>query len=177
MAATKCAVCSKTAYPLESVKALDKTYHKICFKCAVCAITLNVKSFKGVDGQVYCATHTPVDRSSTADGDYTIKSAAEAQKKNSEARSAQLAAQKGTGEAPTQVEDFTLKSQSEAQKKNSESRSAQLAAQKGTGEAPTQVEDFTLKSQSEAQKKNSEARSAQLATQKGTGEAPTAVMY
>src|SRR3989338_1374529 len=137
MAATKCAVCSKTAYPLESIKALEKTYHKICFKCAVCAMTLNAKTFKGVDGQVYCATHTPVDRSSTADGDFTLKSASDAQKKNSEARSAQLSAPKGTGEAPTQVEDFTLKSQSDAQKKNSEARSAQLSAQKGTGEAPT----------------------------------------
>ena len=106
MAASKCAICSKTAYPLESIKALDKTYHKICFKCAVCGITLNVKNFKGVDGQIYCATHTPVDRSSTADGDYTMKSAAEAQKKNSEAKSAQLGTQKGTGEAPTGVMFF-----------------------------------------------------------------------
>lgn len=139
MAAAKCAVCGKTAYPLESVKALDVVYHKPCFKCAVCSITLNVKTFKGVAGSVYCATHTPVDRSSTADGDFTIKSAAEAQKKNSDARSAQLAAQKGTGEAPTQVEDFTMKSQLEAQEKNSDSRGAQLAAQKGTGETPHQV--------------------------------------
>jgi hypothetical protein len=103
MAAVKCVICSKTAYPLESIKALDQTYHKICFKCNVCGITLNVKNFKGVDGHVYCATHTPVDRSSTAEGDFTIKSATDAQKKNSEARAAQLAAQKGTGETPHQV--------------------------------------------------------------------------
>ena len=29
----KCGVCGKTAYPLESVVALEKTYHKGCFKC------------------------------------------------------------------------------------------------------------------------------------------------
>ncbi len=28
-----CVICNKTAYPLEALKALDKTYHKLCFKC------------------------------------------------------------------------------------------------------------------------------------------------
>jgi LIM and SH3 domain protein 1 len=81
-------------------KALDTVFHKWCFKCAECSITLNVKSFKGVGGKVYCATHVPVDRSSTSDGDYTLKSNAEAQKKNTDAKSVQLGAQKGTGETP-----------------------------------------------------------------------------
>lgn len=33
MSSAKCAICNKTAYPLESLKAIEKTYHKICFKC------------------------------------------------------------------------------------------------------------------------------------------------
>ena len=110
MAANKCNICGKTAYPLESVKALDTVFHKWCFKCAECGITLNLKNFKGVGGKVYCFTHTPVDRASTSADDYTVKSNTEAQKKNVEARSAQLATQKGTGDAITQVADFTTAS-------------------------------------------------------------------
>jgi hypothetical protein len=29
----KCAVCGKTAYPLETIKYQDNAYHKLCFKC------------------------------------------------------------------------------------------------------------------------------------------------
>lgn len=34
MASAKCGNCGKTAYPLESTTVGDKTYHKLCFKCA-----------------------------------------------------------------------------------------------------------------------------------------------
>ena len=136
MAANKCDICGKTAYPLESVKAIDKVFHKWCFKCAECQITLNLKNFKGVEGKIYCSTHAPVDRASTSADDFTVKSNTDAQKKNTEARAAQLSAQKGTGENPHQVVDFTSQSQLEAQKKNTEARSAQLSTQKGTGETP-----------------------------------------
>ncbi len=84
MANPKCDICGKTAYPLESVKAIEKTYHKWCFKCmqslvlwdssffshflsgTECGLVLNLKNFKGRDGKVYCFTHTPVDRTSVA---------------------------------------------------------------------------------------------------------------
>jgi len=62
----KCSVCDKTAYPLESVEAGGKTWHKLCFKCSQCKITLNVASFKAHEGGVFCsgcvprATHTQV---------------------------------------------------------------------------------------------------------------------
>ena len=137
MAASKCDICGKTAYPLESVKAIEKVFHKWCFKCADCGLVLNTKTFKGADGAVWCSVHVPVDRASTAVGDFTVSSQVAAQKKNEDARSIQLAATKGTGDAFTQVADFTTASQMEAQKKNEEARSAQLATQKGTGEAPT----------------------------------------
>ena len=68
-----------------------------------------------------------------------LTSQIEAQKNNSEARSAQLGAQKGTGDAPTQIEDFVVTSQIEAQKKNSEARANQLGTQKGTGESPSGI--------------------------------------
>jgi hypothetical protein len=35
---------------------------------SVCGITLNLKNFKGLEGKIYCAVHTPVSRSTaTAD--------------------------------------------------------------------------------------------------------------
>merc|ERR1712000_352221 len=66
MPSKKCAVCGKTAYPLESQEAGGNTYHKLCFKCTGCRCTLNVATFKAHDGKVYCkvccpkATHTQV---------------------------------------------------------------------------------------------------------------------
>ncbi len=78
---TKCTICSKTAYPLESLSIGDKTYHKLCFRCTLlyniqshflplssilgheCKNPLNQKTYKTVGGEIYCFTHTPVDRS------------------------------------------------------------------------------------------------------------------
>jgi len=79
----KCAICDKTAYPLESVSALDKFYHKQCFKCSVCQTTLNVKNFKGFEGKIYCVPHTPKVKN-TAIGTDTVlmKSALSAPKKD-----------------------------------------------------------------------------------------------
>eukprot|EP00211_Chloroparvula_japonica_P019516 CAMPEP_0119121026 /NCGR_PEP_ID=MMETSP1310-20130426/1831_1 /TAXON_ID=464262 /ORGANISM="Genus nov. species nov., Strain RCC2339" /LENGTH=68 /DNA_ID=CAMNT_0007110557 /DNA_START=83 /DNA_END=289 /DNA_ORIENTATION=+ len=68
MSEGKCAVCGKTAYKLEAVKAADNVYHKWCFKCDECKITLNLKNFKARQGKVYCDAHTPVDRTSNAFG-------------------------------------------------------------------------------------------------------------
>jgi len=81
MAPTKCAVCGKTAYPLESVTAIEKTYHKICFKCDVCSVPLSIKNYKGYQGKVYCFTHTPVERSSTGSDGLATQNALKAPKK------------------------------------------------------------------------------------------------
>jgi hypothetical protein len=51
--------CGKTAYPLESLTALGAVFHKGCFKCAVCNMSLNLKNFKGFEGKIYCLVHTP----------------------------------------------------------------------------------------------------------------------
>ena len=55
----KCIKCGKTAYPLESIEAAGNTWHKFCFKCKGCGITLNVTSFKAHEGDVYCKNCTP----------------------------------------------------------------------------------------------------------------------
>nr|AFK40342.1 unknown [Medicago truncatula] len=80
----KCAICNKTAYPLESVKALDQVYHKLCFRCSVCGITLNLKNFKGLEGKIYCAVHTPVSRSTATADAVSVQTALKAPKKKAE---------------------------------------------------------------------------------------------
>ncbi|XP_046583987.1 LIM and SH3 domain protein F42H10.3-like isoform X2 [Haliotis rubra] len=55
----KCGKCSKTVYPTEELKCLDKVWHKACFKCQVCSMTLNMKNYKGYDKLPYCNAHYP----------------------------------------------------------------------------------------------------------------------
>jgi len=127
----KCAVCGKTAYPLESVTALEATYHKSCFKCDVCKMTLGVKNFKGLNGKIYCATHTPVERSSTGADSLQTKTALSAPKKVAEGLGT---AQKGTGETPNVgIDTLATKNALNAPKKVAEGLGT---AQKGTGETP-----------------------------------------
>jgi len=59
-----CSVCSKQVYPIEEIRALDQTYHKGCFKCQdpECSLTLNLKTFKGAGGKVYCVKHVPINK-------------------------------------------------------------------------------------------------------------------
>lgn len=57
----KCArpECGKTVYAIEELKCLDKVWHKQCFKCTVCGMTLNMKNYKGYDKMPYCEPHYP----------------------------------------------------------------------------------------------------------------------
>ncbi|CAI4228921.1 unnamed protein product [Auanema sp. JU1783] len=61
MSAKKCAreECGKSVYPIEELKCLDKVWHKQCFKCTVCGMTLNMKNYKGYDKRPYCEPHYP----------------------------------------------------------------------------------------------------------------------
>lgn len=58
----KCAKCSKTVYPTEELKCLDKVWHKFCFKCEACGMTLNMKNYKGYDKLPYCNAHYPTSK-------------------------------------------------------------------------------------------------------------------
>ncbi|XP_023930732.1 LIM and SH3 domain protein 1 isoform X1 [Lingula anatina] len=57
-----CGKCGKTVYPTEELKCLDKVWHKMCFKCEVCNMTLNMKNYKGYDKRPYCNTHYPTTK-------------------------------------------------------------------------------------------------------------------
>uniref|UniRef100_A0A667ZV75 LIM zinc-binding domain-containing protein n=1 Tax=Myripristis murdjan TaxID=586833 RepID=A0A667ZV75_9TELE len=55
----QCARCGKIVYPTEKVSCLDKNWHKGCFHCEVCKMTLNMKNYKGYDKKPYCNAHYP----------------------------------------------------------------------------------------------------------------------
>ncbi|XP_063314883.1 LIM and SH3 domain protein 1 [Pelobates fuscus] len=54
-----CARCTKIVYPTEKVNCLDKYWHKACFSCETCKMTLNMKNYKGYDKKPYCSAHYP----------------------------------------------------------------------------------------------------------------------
>ncbi|KAJ8277016.1 hypothetical protein GJAV_G00070490 [Gymnothorax javanicus] len=54
-----CARCGKIVYPTEKVNCLDKNWHKGCFHCEVCKMTLNMKNYKGYEKKPYCNMHYP----------------------------------------------------------------------------------------------------------------------
>nr|ANC95020.1 LIM1 [Phalaenopsis aphrodite subsp. formosana] len=53
----KCAVCKKTAYPLEKLNVEGESYHKTCFKCSHGGCTLTPSSYAALDGILYCKHH------------------------------------------------------------------------------------------------------------------------
>eukprot|EP01027_Heterolobosea_sp_BB2_P021160 GEZU01030332.1.p1 GENE.GEZU01030332.1~~GEZU01030332.1.p1 ORF type:complete len:355 (-),score=113.50 GEZU01030332.1:45-1001(-) len=57
--ASKCAGCNKTVYATEKVNILNKDWHKGCFKCSTCGMTLNARNFESSKGVPYCKSHVP----------------------------------------------------------------------------------------------------------------------
>jgi len=57
MASTKCAKCEKTVYAMEAISALNKTFHKTCFRCKHCDNVISLKSFSAIEGEPYCKPH------------------------------------------------------------------------------------------------------------------------
>ncbi|XP_042360137.1 LIM and SH3 domain protein 1 isoform X2 [Plectropomus leopardus] len=54
-----CGRCKLVVYPTEKVNCLDKYWHKGCFSCEVCKMTLNMKNYKGFEKKPYCNAHYP----------------------------------------------------------------------------------------------------------------------
>ncbi|XP_058508887.1 LIM and SH3 domain protein 1 isoform X1 [Solea solea] len=55
----ECGRCKQVVYPTEKVNCLDKYWHKRCFSCEVCKMTLNMKNYKGFEKRPYCNAHYP----------------------------------------------------------------------------------------------------------------------
>ncbi|XP_041458359.1 LIM and SH3 domain protein Lasp-like isoform X3 [Lytechinus variegatus] len=60
-----CARCQRTVYPVEMLKCLDKSWHKGCFTCEACGMTLNMKNYKGYNKLPYCHAHYPTTKFTT----------------------------------------------------------------------------------------------------------------
>eukprot|EP00455_Lapot_gusevi_P006342 TRINITY_DN1271_c0_g1_i4.p1 TRINITY_DN1271_c0_g1~~TRINITY_DN1271_c0_g1_i4.p1 ORF type:complete len:102 (+),score=27.72 TRINITY_DN1271_c0_g1_i4:80-385(+) len=58
----KCGRCGRTVYQVELIEGADKKWHKACFKCAdeSCGLTLNLKTFRAHQGEIFCARHVPM---------------------------------------------------------------------------------------------------------------------
>ncbi|CAE7540658.1 Mlp84B [Symbiodinium necroappetens] len=54
VAAPKCPACSKSVYAAEEVKALDHSWHPLCFCCKACGKSLRGGNYKDHDGNPYC---------------------------------------------------------------------------------------------------------------------------
>ena len=54
-----CPVCSKAVYPTERIRALRSNFHKACFRCSVCSVSLSIKNFQSYEGTLYCKAHLP----------------------------------------------------------------------------------------------------------------------
>uniref|UniRef100_A0A3Q3LH63 LIM and SH3 domain protein 1 n=1 Tax=Labrus bergylta TaxID=56723 RepID=A0A3Q3LH63_9LABR len=54
-----CGRCNLVVYPTEKVNCLDKYWHKGCFSCEVCKMTLSMKNYKGFEKRPYCNAHYP----------------------------------------------------------------------------------------------------------------------
>eukprot|EP00007_Cunea_sp_BSH-02190019_P009384 CAMPEP_0174232474 /NCGR_PEP_ID=MMETSP0417-20130205/2751_1 /TAXON_ID=242541 /ORGANISM="Mayorella sp, Strain BSH-02190019" /LENGTH=155 /DNA_ID=CAMNT_0015310537 /DNA_START=93 /DNA_END=557 /DNA_ORIENTATION=- len=65
-ATQKCHKCGKTVYAVEKLNILDKTWHKWCFKCDTCQMTLTMKNYSAVGGVPYCKAHYPAPGASDA---------------------------------------------------------------------------------------------------------------
>merc|ERR1719231_1058921 len=130
MPSNKCYVCGKTAYPLESYSAADNTFHKLCFRCKECNLTLNVSSFKAFQGSVYCSKCVPKPSATAVADDFKVKSALNAPKKKAEGLGA---VQKGSGDKAVGVglDSMSVKSATNAPKKKAEGLGG---VQKGSGD-------------------------------------------
>ncbi|XP_030454098.1 LIM domain-containing protein WLIM2b-like [Syzygium oleosum] len=53
----KCALCQKTAYPLEKLTVEGESYHKSCFRCSHGGCFLTPSSYAALDGILYCKHH------------------------------------------------------------------------------------------------------------------------
>jgi len=42
---------------MEALKALDKVYHKGCFRCKQCDSVIGLKGFAAIEGEPYCKPH------------------------------------------------------------------------------------------------------------------------
>lgn len=102
-----CGKCEKTVYATEKQEAGAKWYHKGCFKCsdAECNIQLTLKTFKVVEGSLYCEKHLPKPKATAVTDSVQMQTAINAPKKSTEGLAKTIV---GTGEVPNVGIDSVL---------------------------------------------------------------------
>uniref|UniRef100_K1QML1 Cysteine and glycine-rich protein 3 n=1 Tax=Magallana gigas TaxID=29159 RepID=K1QML1_MAGGI len=53
----KCGICSKSVYAAERIEAGGTPFHKLCFKCSECKMSLKLNTYAQADGILYCKKH------------------------------------------------------------------------------------------------------------------------
>ncbi|KAK3087988.1 hypothetical protein FSP39_013119 [Pinctada imbricata] len=53
----KCGVCGKSVYAAERQEAGKIIYHKLCFKCSECKMSLKLNNYAQADKVLYCKKH------------------------------------------------------------------------------------------------------------------------
>jgi hypothetical protein len=61
MSVNACEKCHEFVYLVEEIKCLEKMWHRSCFKCKVCHITLTLNNYNLFDKHLYCRDHVPKD--------------------------------------------------------------------------------------------------------------------
>jgi len=69
MASSKCKGCQKTLYSNDPSWSVEGSkWHKGCFKCSECKVTLVLRNAQVLKGVIYCEKHKPTDKpTQTAD--------------------------------------------------------------------------------------------------------------
>ncbi|KAL5012206.1 hypothetical protein ScPMuIL_010757 [Solemya velum] len=55
--AEKCGICQKSVYAAERIEAGNIPFHKLCFKCRECKMSLNLNNYAQADSILYCKKH------------------------------------------------------------------------------------------------------------------------
>ena len=55
--ANKCHVCEKTVYPMDRLSVNDTLFHKRCFKCEKCHMSLGMGNYACLEGHFFCKPH------------------------------------------------------------------------------------------------------------------------
>ncbi|KAL6547923.1 hypothetical protein OROHE_009628 [Orobanche hederae] len=108
----KCAVCTKTVYPLEKVTMEGEFYHKSCFRCAHGGCFLTTSSYAALDGILYCKPHFA--QLFKEKGSYTHLTKTTSLKKNADQDNNNINNNTSSGNNQSQNENNTLQVTQEA---------------------------------------------------------------
>eukprot|EP01137_Pigoraptor_chileana_P009230 Opistho-2@57171 len=128
----KCARCDKSVYPTEKLLLLDKAWHKGCFNCEVCKITLTLKTYVALDKKPYCKTHYPkIEHTAVADTPENLRIASNTKAQSTVAYKAEFEHAKGEYTAVADDPNTIRATQNTKMRANYDQRGAEESAPRG----------------------------------------------